>query len=375
MVLERRVRLWVQAGLIDEGQATRIVAFERQGERPWLLYAFGALGALAVAIGLLAVVAANWDHIPGGLKVANALVTVAACGVGLFYLRRRGSSRALEVLLAVFYGLVLSTIALIGQVYQLGGATHHALLAWSALTLPMMTLGRSPYLAVLWTFGLQWTIGTWCVWLIDSPIDRSGLALAITGAVPWMWLLVGSSSWLERRRPQYATLFRSVGITEILLCATIGTHAFYFRTSQESWNELWLGLATVTVVTGLLGWRWSSHPQARTITGWLGLNALFTYVPALVSAGEPSFLAALCFLVLWIATAVAAHRLGALGLLNLATGVIGVRLLVVYFEVFGSLLDTGLGLIGGGLLTLFLVWLWWRKRRDFAAQLREEGSS
>jgi len=43
---------------------------------------------------------------------------------------------------------------------------------------------------------------------------------------------------------------------------------------------------------------------------------------------------------------------------NALTGAIALRILAVYFEVFHSLLSTGLGLITGGALTLLLAWLW-----------------
>jgi hypothetical protein len=41
-------------------------------------------------------------------------------------------------------------------------------------------------------------------------------------------------------------------------------------------------------------------------------------------------------------------------------------LLVAYAEVFGSLLDTGLALIGGGLLALLLLLVWVRRREAIA---------
>jgi hypothetical protein len=44
-------------------------------------------------------------------------------------------------------------------------------------------------------------------------------------------------------------------------------------------------------------------------------------------------------------------------------------LLGIYFEVFGTLLDTGVGLVLGGLLTLLVTWFWARKRRDFDREL------
>jgi len=66
-----------------------------------------------------------------------------------------------------------------------------------------------------------------------------------------------------------------------------------------------------------------------------------------------------------------AHETEDARLLNLATAVIGVRILIVYFEVFGSLLGTGIGLVIGGVLTLTLVWLWIRLRQRFAPVQRE----
>jgi uncharacterized membrane protein len=73
--------------------------------------------------------------------------------------------------------------------------------------------------------------------------------------------------------------------------------------------------------------------------------------------------------------ALVAHRKGRPALLHLATGVIGLRLLVIYFEVFGSLLDTGVGLVLGGLLTLLVTWIWARKRRDFDRELSARESA
>jgi uncharacterized membrane protein len=85
--------------------------------------------------------------------------------------------------------------------------------------------------------------------------------------------------------------------------------------------------------------------------------------------GKWPLVAALAFIVVFGVVALAAHREGRSRLLHLATAAIGLRLLVIYFEVFGSLLDTGIGLVLGGLLTLLVTWFWARKRRDFDRQL------
>jgi uncharacterized membrane protein len=53
---------------------------------------------------------------------------------------------------------------------------------------------------------------------------------------------------------------------------------------------------------------------------------------------------------------------------NVLTGFIALRILIMYFEVFGTMLDTGLGMISGGLLTLLLAWIWKRKSPQLAAR-------
>jgi hypothetical protein len=48
---------------------------------------------------------------------------------------------------------------------------------------------------------------------------------------------------------------------------------------------------------------------------------------------------------------------------HVCTALAALRILVAYFEVFGSMLDTGLAMITGGTLTVALAWLW-RKNSD-----------
>ena len=60
---------------------------------------------------------------------------------------------------------------------------------------------------------------------------------------------------------------------------------------------------------------------------------------------------------------------------NALTALIALRVLVIYFEVFGSLLSTGVGLITGGVLTLLVGWLWQRKTAALAARLRSAAES
>ena len=62
------------------------------------------------------------------------------------------------------------------------------------------------------------------------------------------------------------------------------------------------------------------------------------------------------FMAYWALIGWIGLRLGYRGLLNTAIVIIALRLVIVYIEVFGDLLSTGVGLIASGVLLIALVW-------------------
>ncbi len=364
MSLEPRLQRWVSAGLISAEQAERIQAFEHTEPRPTLLYAVAGLAGLAIALGLLSIVAANWDEIPGRVKIGLDLVLVAALGAGVWHWERRGPAWARETSIVVLYGLVIASIALLGQVYQLGGKAHEALLAWSVLTALLMTRARSGFAATIWILGLQTTWAAWSVWAAEA--FSAELALATIYWSPLLCIALGRWSVIRRVRPALAAALGSIGWSELVLCAMLGTLAFYSNTAIEAWIEAYPGALLSLVLTLAIAFAMlSSLPERLLMVTCLVLS----HVPLFTSTGDLELAAAASFVVLWLMVAWAAHHARDTRLLNLATAMIGLRIVTIYFEVFGTLLDTGLGLVSGGLLTLALVWLWTRKRKQFEREL------
>ena len=173
--LERKTERWAAADLITVEQAERIRAFEKGRSRPTLLYAIAGLGGLAIAIGLVSIVASNWDAIPGRLKVAVAVALVAAAGAGIVRLDRLGPRWVLETVVLATHGLVLATIALVGQVYQLGGQAHEALTLWLVLTALKVTRARHGLVAWVWVASLEATWIAWIVHLVDNDLVQEPL--------------------------------------------------------------------------------------------------------------------------------------------------------------------------------------------------------
>jgi len=62
------------------------------------------------------------------------------------------------------------------------------------------------------------------------------------------------------------------------------------------------------------------------------------------------------FMAYWAMIGWTGLRLGYRGLLNTAVVIIALRLVIVYIELFGDLLSTGVGLIASGILLIALVW-------------------
>ena len=83
-----------------------------------------------------------------------------------------------------------------------------------------------------------------------------------------------------------------------------------------------------------------------------------------VSTGieNASFLNALSFCTLWLAIAWAAAALNWRAVVTLATHLVGLRLVIIYIELFADLLTTGIGLIVSGALLLVIVRVWMKQR-------------
>src|SRR5947209_12303493 len=111
------LRRWQAAGILDEGTAERIRAYERAGERGGKLNvatsAALAFGAIMLAAGMLLFVAAHWDDISAWARFALVAGSLAAMH-GLAALVRGRSEKVATTLHAI------GTVALGGAIYLTG---------------------------------------------------------------------------------------------------------------------------------------------------------------------------------------------------------------------------------------------------------------
>ncbi len=379
MNMDSKLAQWEKAGLIDAATRERIAAFERSAAKPILLYALGGLGAVTVATGIISVVASNWDAIDKGAKLSADLVLGVALSVGIYKSVQGGQRWFSEILAGIFYGYVLASLALLGQIYQQGTPPHQALLIWSASTIPVMLIVRTPLLGFLWLAGLLWTHIATSIYFFEN-LHQSGTAelnfLVVSVAVSlFVYLIIPRIPWFSRHRPAVSSTWTST-LWFILTSGGFVSHFLYYVAIHHDDRPGWSLGVVALVISVLIAVMSRLYPTAppRAILGQrlvLGFIALTFIVGTTATRDAWPAGGAVLQIILLALTAFTVLQLGRIRLFNVLTGFIALRILIMYFEIFGSMLGTGVALTSGGILTLFLAWIWWRKSPEMAARLGE----
>jgi uncharacterized membrane protein len=378
MSLKKQLSRWQAAGLIDQQTLEGIVDFEAKRGRPRLDYVLAALGAVSIGIGIISLVAANWDGIGPRTKLAADVVLATALAVAVYYATRRAAWLLVEGLGIVYYLFSLASLALVGQVYQLGTPAWQALALWSVVTVPLVLLLRSYLAGMVWFIGasLSYVMATLELFEFTHRSRSADWAVGLLLAWPLVAMLVARAPWLNDGRRRFIGAVSVGAWSAVVLLGLLSPFAFYVHISEKETLDIGLvlgGGAFIALYHFQKRWLGSVPGRVRLAVAlllggsWLvfSLGMVWSHrdldlVGAVLQVGYLCLLAFVCLQFGW---GRAFHA---------TTGVIALRILIVYFEVFGSMLSTGLGLVSGGALTLLLAWLWKRKSPELAARLNEQ---
>lgn len=364
MSLDHSLAAWEKAGIIDAAAAARIRAYEKKSERPYALWAIIGLGLFALALGLVLIVAANWDEITDWLKLGVHLMLTAAVTGPIWWSVLRQRRWITEGALFLLGAVVIAGIALHAQVYQLAGPLWQSLLLWLALMTPvMLLLGRTRLSAYGWAAMFVWGLGA----LAFEYDVHKGLWLLADGlamASPALLILLSLLPCPDRER--FADGLRDVGILTLLGGASIAHVAWSQRISSADAGDMAVRLILpVLVAFGAIwaGRRWNRIPVRLLyplLAGTTLAVALAIIVPHPATGWLPRLIGVLAFVVMWGAIAHAAVLTGWRALFGIAISAIGIRIFIVYIELFGSLAITGVGLIVTGVIIIALA-VGWRR--------------
>ena len=396
--------------ILDPGaaDALRGLAKEQSKEGGALTLAsvLGWLGGGAVVLGILLLIGANWDGIPDLVKIAGFLILLGGTHAAGFLITARGLpyERTASAFHFIGGGLFLAGIGLIAQIYNLHGRPPNGVLLWLVSLIPLVFLLRSGPLALLSVFAFV-------LWAHlegehnGSPLairDSFGMHLMLELAIGVA--LVGFSAALKGCDPGVAAVLRGCGV--LMLFFTIYTLGFYrYFSDRGGWYSrengasnllVWIAFALAAVGLGV-GAR-SMAPESP----WLRLRLLVLLGAVLlvglgVAAVESGWISggaqiqesdfgrwkhysvagwvltvlswALWFLIgLWcIAWGAKADRKA---FVNLGVLAVGAGIITRFFDLVGSLAQTGTLFLVGGVVLLGTAFGMEKWRRRIVRQMQ-----
>jgi uncharacterized membrane protein len=372
----RKIAAWHAAGLIDAETRDRILAYEAAHARPLALWAVFGIGALAIGLGIVSVIAANWEDIPGQLRLGVHLALIAGALAAPFLREERlaeTSPWAVEALVFVTAALGLTFFGHLGQVYQTSSPLWKPLAAWLVLFAPLLLLtGRS------WPTALAVVGGAvWCAWDYAAALTGYGAPeaplsllvwIAFVTALPVAFSPLAAALRTRSLRPDFWRRLEQIALAygvagASFATALAGTEGFGDRglsgelasMATSGGVGLVAGLATMALRPGISG------RMSGAIMAGAGL-----IVPLAFLADGLTMPAAVLFFALWVGIAAAALAAHWRGVFQLAVAAIALRLIILSFELASDLLLSGFGLILSGVMILGVAWGAVRVSKTFA---------
>ncbi|HLY07866.1 MAG TPA: DUF2157 domain-containing protein [Planctomycetota bacterium] len=392
----------------DAADALRKLANEqiKEGGALTLASVFGWLGGGAVVLGIMLLIGSNWDGIPDVVKIGGFLVLLSgvhAVGFGI-----TGAGLPYERTAAAFHfiggGLFLAGVGLVAQVYHLSGRPPNGILLWLVSLVPLVILLRSSPLSLMAVFAFV-------VWIHlesaqrGSPLEMpDSFALHLLVELGLGVALIGFSAAVREGAPGISAVLRGCGV--LMLFATIYTLGFYrYFSDRSGWYGRgheqtglmpWAALALGAV--GLAAGARKMAPESAWLRGRLlillgatlligvGVGCVETgllspgagieqsefghYKTYTVAGWVLSVLAwAVWFLIgLWcIAWGSKSDRKG---FVNLGVLAVGAGIITRFFDLVGSMAQTGTLFLAGGVVLLGTAFAMEKWRRRIVGQMR-----
>ena len=110
---------------------------QKTPENYWMMVLL-YFASFLVGLGIVAEVAANWQQIPNAAKLSGAVLLMVLNAVALTWCDKKDKNLLKQVVAVVFAFLIMGTIGLIGQVFQLNSNFANACLMWAVISWPLL---------------------------------------------------------------------------------------------------------------------------------------------------------------------------------------------------------------------------------------------
>src|SRR5688572_21877311 len=169
MKLRKEITELINAGIITPETAQRINEYYDAKSGPpqnKLVIVFGIFGALLISLGIILILAHNWDELNRTAKtVISFLPLLAGQALCAYTLIKRNNSTAWREASSAFLMIAVGTcLSLISQIYNISGTISSFMLTWMLLTLPIVYIMRSSMASLMYIAGITYyasDVGYW----------------------------------------------------------------------------------------------------------------------------------------------------------------------------------------------------------------------
>jgi uncharacterized membrane protein len=395
------------AGLISAEQRDKIIAhfgLKEDGGKFLVIVSF--IGAVLIAAGIVLLIAAHWNEIPCGVKIATGLLLMLGFHTGGWWLREGGGDatspvssatgvsqlrgkyrKTGEALHLIGSCLFLANIALICQIYHLSSRPANAFLLWwlGIAALPWLLRSVAQFALLLLGIGIWFGVEiNDSTSLIRFDEEHQVLLYALLGLV-----FTGFGFLLRRgANKDFSTVAETFGLLAFTIFSYPLTWAGFLSWGyQPAELNRWIlpALGSLAALLVALGCRnLTALPQqwratwGATLAGAAVLLVAANFVPQQSEwhwfghMTPLNTVAAIAFFIYGLLQVQVGVQERSRFLVNLGVISIALDMIATYIGLFGSMAFTGMMfIISGAFLILFAVFLE-KKRRALMKQIKSQ---
>jgi len=379
---ERSLERWRGAGLLDEATEGAIRRYEESQATPsgrrWQVIVALVLGGIQLGAGVLLFVAAHWDEVSPGTRLALVMAMLALFhGAGIVSRERfPGFATTMHALGTVSCG---AAIALVGQIFNMQEHWPAAVMLWAICAAAgWWLLGDEFQQTATLLLVPAWLV---CEWGDRASVyDGSNVYLArMIAVIAAVYLTAFLHS---RRRVVFGMLF-AVGGVALIVTTVILSQGWVWNGYRHEWGAVPVSLQIWSYAILLLTLAFAWRVDRRSVLPAVVVGATAFALPLLhtvVSEGNAPYIwrraepmaamyalvAALCVFLAWWGV-----REGSKAVVNYGIAAFALTVMWFYFSDIMGKLDRSLGLIVLGVLFLAGGWALEKMRRRLVGHIAE----
>jgi len=370
--LEKSLANWVSLGFIDQRQANTIQQYETSHhDSSWIIYGLLVLGASIIGIGVISLIAANWENISDAVKLFTDFAILSIMAMFIVHTFSQNKEIQFEILLLSFMLFCLASIGLIAQIYNTGGELYQMLMLWSVITFPLTIFTRSKLIHMvipfMWLGGFLTALASAMLYsALIIPYFHYNvfvIAMTITLLIACLIQLGNRLSFAEGFMNALRVWFFISGLIAVIMSEFI---LLEYQSSQFDKMTPYYPGYILAILAAIAIINCNTYNKAQKSILLLTMTAFIASFHINMILPNSSLIYAVFTITILSLMAIFFASIHQRRLFNLLLLLTGIRFLILYFQALGGLATTGIGLIISGLIIIGMTYYWTKYRSDLA---------